>query len=206
APSTIVPSSISLGGPSDGPGPAAQAVARAAAAGALWFNSADNYAGKHGAGPWADADGDGYLDWPRGNGWSFARNAGQPISFALSWTNPPGIVPTDLDLSLERQDPHGTWTQVASSTDRQSDGLPAAERITGYVPDRSAVFRLRVRLVSGPPPTGNLTLFSREIALSPLGDAVTGSISTPGDAAGSITVGAVDWRGNTLKSYSAVGP
>jgi hypothetical protein len=205
-PNIIVHSNSFLEGPFDGTGPEAQAVDRAAAAGVLWFNSADNYAGKHWAGPWADADGDGYLDWPRGNGWSFARNAGQPITFALSWTNPPGIVPSDLDLILERQNPDGSWTQVAGSTDRQSAGLPPAERITGYLPDRSAVFRLRVRLVSGPPPTGTLTLFSREIDLSPLGDAVTGSISTPGDAAGSITVGAVDWRGNALKAYSAVGP
>ena len=50
--------------------------------------SAGNYAQLHWSGPWADADADGILDWPNGDNWTFARAAGQPITFALSWPAP----------------------------------------------------------------------------------------------------------------------
>ena len=92
------------------------------------------------------------------------------------------------------------------STDRQSAGLPTAERITGYSPYADGVFRLRVARVSGPPPEGRITLFSREIRTLDIGGTAADSIPTPGDAGGSITVGATDWRGNALKSYSSQGP
>ena len=92
------------------------------------------------------------------------------------------------------------------SVDRQSAGLPTAERITGYSPFADGVFRLRVVRVSGPPPEGRITLFSREIRTLDIGGSAESSIPTPGDAGGSITVGAVDWRGNALKAYSSQGP
>ena len=60
--------------------------------------------------------------------------------------------------------------------------------------------------VSGPPPAGQLTLFSREIPLAAIGGLPESSIPTPGDAAGAIAIGAVDWRGNARKSYSSQGP
>jgi subtilase family protein len=206
-PNIVVHSNSFLEGPFDGTGSAAQAVDRLAAQGVLWFNSAGNYAGKHWTGPWADADGDGTLDWPNGNTWAFQRPAGQPISFALSWSSPAGLRPSDLDLLLDRQSADGSWTTVARSSDRQTAPGAAAERITGYESPIAGIFRLRVVRAAGtPPPPGNLTLFSREISLSPIGDAVTASLPTPGDAAGSITIGAVDWRGNALKNYSSQGP
>jgi hypothetical protein len=205
-PDIVVHSNSFLEGPFDGTGAAAQAVDRAAAAGILWFNSAGNYAGKHWSGAWSDANGDGALDWPNGDIWTFDLNANQPISFALSWNNPAGVAPSDLDLVLERQGADGTWVPLTSSTDRQSPGAPAAERITGYLPREGGRFRLRVTHVAGPAPTGPLTLFSREIDLSPIGDSVTASLPTPGDANGSVTIGAVDWRGNVLKGYSSQGP
>ena len=95
---------------------------------------------------------------------------------------------------------------MAASADRQSAGLPTAERITGYAPPAAAEYRLRVVRVSGPPPEGPLTLFSREIPLAAIGGLPESSIPTPGDAAGAIAIGAVDWRGNARKSYSSQGP
>jgi len=205
-PDIIVHSNNFLEGPFDGTSPPAQAVDRAAAAGILWFNSAGNYALDHWTGTWADADGDGYMDWPNGDIWAFPRTADQPITFALSWTSPAGAPPTNLDLVLERQDADGGWTPVAVSGDPQTTTGPQAERITGYRTAVAGLYRLRVRLVSGPPPTGPLTLFSREIALAPIGATPAGSPPTPGDAAGSVTVGAVDWRGDEPKNYSSEGP
>ena len=205
-PDIVVHSNSFIEGPFDGTGPLARAVDRAANAGILWFNSAGNYARVHWEGPWADADGNGDLDWPNGNNWTFARAAGQPITFGLSWTSPPGGPPTDLDLILERQEADGTWSPAMGSTDRQSAGLPTSERITGYSPPVDGVFRIRVVRFSGPPPVGPITLYSREIPMAAIGGTAVSSIPTPGDAAGSITVGAVDWRGNALKKYSSQGP
>ncbi len=205
-PDIVVHSNSFIEGPFDGTSVAARAVNRAAAAGILWFNSAGNYAQLHWSGPWADADADGILDWPNGDNWTFARAAGQPITFALSWPAPASGPPTDLDIALERLGTDGLWTPVAGSSDRQSQGALPAERITGYSPPADGLFRLRVVLVSGPPPSGPLTLFSREIPLSVIGGTVEGSVPTPGDAVGAIAVGATDWRGNTLKSYSSQGP
>ena len=205
-PDIVVHSNSFIEGPFDGTGPLARAVDRAADSGILWFNSAGNYALTHWEGPWVDADGDDDLDWPNGDNWTFARPAGQPITFGLSWTSPPGGPPTDLDLILERQEADGTWSPAMGSTDRQSAGLPTSERITGYSPFADGVFRIRVVRFSGPPPVGPITLFSREIPMAAIGGTAASSIPTPGDAAGSITVGAADWRGNALKNYSSQGP
>ena len=205
-PDIVVHSNSFIEGPFDGTSPAARAVNRAAAAGVLWINSVGNYAQLHWSGPWEDADHDHDLDWPNGDSWAFTRGAGLPITFALSWTSPAGGAPTDIDLALEHLEPDGTWSVVAGSDDRQSDGAPTAERITGYLPPAEGTFRLRSILVSGPPPEGKLTLFSREIPLTAISGSVEGSVPTPGDAAGAVAVGAVDWRGDRVKAYSSQGP
>ncbi len=205
-PDVVVHSNSFLEGPFDGTGDAARAVDRAAASGITWVNSAGNYAQRHWSGTWADADADGTLDWPVTPGWTFSRGASSPITFALSWSDAPGAEISDLDLVLERRNADGSWTEVAASRDRQSAGARPAERITGYLPPEAGDFRLRVVLVSGPPPVGDLTLFSREIGLDGIGDPAPGSVTTPGDAVGAIAVGAVDWRDNALKPYSSQGP
>lgn len=205
-PDVVVHSNSFLEGPFDGSGPAAQAVDRAASAGIAWVNSAGNYAERHWEGEWADVDADDVMDWPSAPGWTFTRDPGTPITFALSWEQAEGAEATDLDLVLEKRTASGEWAEVVGSRDRQSDGARAAERFTGVPSGDGGEFRLRVVLAAGPPPDGRLTLFSREVGMSVLGDPVPGSIPTPGDADGSITVGAVDWTNNSLKAYSSNGP
>jgi Subtilase family len=202
----VVHSNNFLDGPFDGTSPAAKAVDRAAAAGILWFNSAGNYAQKHWGGPWSDATGDRILDWPVKPDWEMVHEAGRPFTFHLSWDNPPGAPASDLDLQLQRLDPGGVWTTVASSTGRQTDAGPASERINGWRPAATGTYRLRVLLAAGPPPAGPLTLFSREDDLSPIGGTAAGSVPSPADADGSISIGATEWRGNVLKNYSSQGP
>jgi hypothetical protein len=205
-PDIVVHSNSFIEGPFDGTSPAARAVDRAAAAGILWFNSAGNYARLHWAGPWADADADGAHEWPNGDSWTFTRAAGNPVTFALTWASPPGGAAADLDLVLERLEPTGAWTPVASSEDRQTAGSPTAERIVGHRPPADATLRLRVLRHGGPAPAGDMTLYSREIPLADIGGSAESSQPSPGDAAGAISVGAVDWRGNSYKTYSAQGP
>ena len=202
-PDIVVHSNSFIEGRFDGAGREAQAVDRAAAAGILWFNSAGNYAGRHWAGPWRDADGDGHLDLGASGSWTFERAAGRPISFALSWID--GAAPADLSIELQMREADGDWTRLAVSDDDQDAGAAPAERIIGYITPREGEYRLRVRHDSGPPPTG-LTLFSREIPLGPAGGSAVSSLPTPGDARGALAVGAVDWRGDVLKGYSSHGP
>src|SRR5690606_15310694 len=89
---------------------------------------------------------------------------------------------------------------------RQGAGARPAERIVGYLSPVAGEFRVRVVHVSGPVPTGHLTIFSREVPLAPAGGGTVSSIPTPADAVGAIAVGGVDWRGDRLKSYSSHGP
>ena len=202
----VVHSNNFLEGPFDGTSAAARAVDRAAAAGIMWFNSAGNYGEKHWSGAWTDADGDRTLDWPGATPWTLTHAAYQALTFHLSWTSPAGTPRSDIDLLVERRIPDGTWQTVAVSADKQVDGAASAERINGVRPDTAGEFRVRVVLVAGPPPVGPVTLYSREDDILALSGSQLGSVPTPADAAGSISVAAVDWRGNTLARYSSHGP
>jgi hypothetical protein len=200
-PNIVVHSNSFLDGPFDGTSAPAQAVDQAAAAGILWFNSAGNYALKHWAGAWSDLNGDGILDWPNPN-WTFPQSTGQTIGFTLSWPGAPGSV---LGLVLQHLGPDGTWSTVATSGPIAGASATATE-IRGYVSPHGGTYRLQATLVSGPPPPGTLTLFSREIPLGPMGGSAVGSVPTPGDAAGAVAVGAVDWHADAAQSYSSQGP
>lgn len=205
-PDVVVHSNSFIEGTFDGDGAPARAVDRAADAGIAWVNSAGNYAQRHWEGAWTDADGDDVLDWPVTPGWTFTVDPGRPITFALSWEQDEGTEVTDLDLVLDKRDAAGGWAEVAASRDAQQDGARAAERFTGVPSGDGGEFRVRVVHAAGPEPGGRLTLFSREIPMSALGDPGPGSVPTPGDAEGSITVGAVGWASNGLKAYSSRGP
>jgi len=205
-PDVVVHSNSFIEGPFDGSGAAAQAVDRAAAAGIAWVNSAGNYAERHWEGQWADGDDDDALDWPTTPGWTFEVDPGKPITLALTWEQPDGAETTDLDLVLEERTAAGGWAEVTASRDSQVAGAAPTERFTGHPSGDGGEFRLRVMRAAGPAPSGRITLFSREIAMDALGNPGPGSVPTPGDADGSITVGAVDWTNNGLKAYSSQGP
>ncbi len=203
----VVHSNNFLEGPFDGTSRAAAAVDRAAAAGILWFNSAGNYGEKQWSGPWNDADADNVHNWPGGTPWTIAHTTGDAMTFHLSWSNPPGAPVTDIDLAIEKQRPDGGWEVLARSSDRQGAGAAPAERLNGVRALEPGVFRLRAELVSGPPPAGDVTLYSREDDLTPItGGRTDGSIPTPSDAEGAISVGGLDWRSNSLLRYSSRGP
>ena len=169
--------------PFDGSGRAARAVDAAAAAGVLWVNSAGNYAQRHWRGP-ASATGT-ILE--------IAPTAGTPLLFSLAWTSPA----VTGSLAVEHVDAAGAWTEVQRST-------PAGplNAVTTPLPADGGRYRLVVRQEAGPPQP--LDLFSETVGF---GTAAVpgGSIPTPGDARGALTVGAVKWTGTSLEPYSSQG-
>jgi uncharacterized protein YndB with AHSA1/START domain len=172
-----------LSPPFDGTSPAAQAVDAAAAAGVLWVNSAGNYAARHwrGAAP------------ASGAAIPIAPPAGLPMLFSLAWSG--GSVAASV--ALERADGGGGWTEV-----RRSVPAGPGNAVIPPVTAEAAGYRLVVRQEAGPPAA--LDLFSETVGFGAAAVA-EGSIPTPGDAAGALTVGAVKWTGIALEPYSSQG-
>jgi len=169
--------------PFDGTGRAARAVDAAAAAGVLWVNSAGNYAQRHWRGA-ASAS---------GTVLSIAPAAGTPLILSLAWS-PPSVA---ASVAVERADAAGAWTEVQ----RSAPAGPGNAVTTLLIADGGA-HRLVVRQESGAP--AELDLFSQTVGFGPAAVAA-GSIPTPGDARGALTVGAVKWTGVALEPYSSQG-
>ena len=172
--------------PFDGTGRAARAVDAAAAAGVLWVNSAGNYGQRHWRGPAA----------PGGTVLPIAPPAGTPLLFSLSWSAPgrgrerggrapgPGRA-RGSRCSAARPPGPGNAVTTPLTTD--------ARRVAAG----GAAGRGRRRPSS--------SLFSQTVGFGPLA-VPDGSIPTPGDAAGALAVGAVNWTGVDLEPYSSQGP
>jgi hypothetical protein len=170
--------------PYDGTGPASQAVNGAAAAGVLWVNSAGNFAQRHWAGQ------AGVVGVPL----SLQLRPGDPLEFTLSWTGGTGV---RAGLSIQHQAANGSWVEVAGGS-ASAPGLVVRTQATDATP-----WRLAVAQTDGTP--ADLEVFSRTAGF---GDQAvpSGSVPTPGDAAGALTVGAVPWTGTALAGYSSQGP
>ncbi len=169
--------------PFDGTGAAARAVDAAAAAGVLWVNSAGNFAQRH----WRGAAPSTGVAIP------IAPNPGDPLLFSLAWASPA----VTGSLSVEQQDPSGAWVEVQRSTPASAINAVTAPLVTA-----AGVYRVVVRQDAGPP--AELDLFSRTVGFGAMAVA-DGSIPTPGDAAGAVSVGAVKWTGSTIEPYSSNG-
>ena len=169
--------------PFDGTGPAARAVDAAAAAGVLWINSAGNFAERHwhGVAP------------PGGVAIPIAPALGDPLLFSLGWGSPA----VTASLSVQRQDATGAWVEVQHST-----AASPINAVTGTLITDGGSWRVVVSQDSGPP--SELDLFSRTVGFGAMAVA-EGSIATPGDAAGAVTVGAVRWSGTAIEPYSSNG-
>jgi hypothetical protein len=169
--------------PFDGTGPTARVVDSAAAAGVLWINSAGNFAERHWGGRAAGT----------GVAIPLAPRPGDRLAFTLGWRAPD----VAAELGVERQAPDGAWTRVAT-------GQPIDRGAgTPVVPVDGGTWRVVVRQTAGAP--ADLDLFSRTVGFGSMSVAA-GSVPTPGDAAGALSVGAVPWTGTSVAAYSSQGP
>ncbi len=122
-----------------------------------------------------------------------APNPGDPLLYSLAWASPA----VTASLSVEQQDPSGAWVEVQRSTPASPINAVTSPLITV-----GGTYRVVVRQDAGPP--AELDLFSRTVGFGAMAVA-DGSIPTPGDAAGAVSVGAVKWTGTTIEPYSSNG-
>lgn len=169
-----------LGGPFDGTGPLARAVDDAAGRGVLFINSSGNFAQRHWRG----------VPAPAGTELPIAPAPGETMAFGVGWSTP-GV---EAVLSVQRQQPDGSWAEVAASD---------ATRRTRPITVDGGAWRLLVIRTAGGDATVNV--FSRTVGFGASAVA-DGSVATPGDAAGALSVGAVAWQGSEVEKYSSRGP
>jgi hypothetical protein len=170
--------------PFDGTGPDARAVNAAAAAGVLWVNSAGNFAQRH----WRGSATAGGTVIP------IAPPVGSPLLFSLGWSSPA----VQASVAVERTDAAGNWVEAGRSA---PSGAISAQTPPIFVD--GGQWRVVVRQSAGPPAV--FDLFSKTVGFA--SNAVAdGSVATPGDAAGSLTIGAVRWNTSTIEPYSSQGP
>jgi len=186
-------------GPMDGTGEDAEFVDEIVAKGVLWVNSAGNEAESHYRGTFTDADGDGVHEFPDGDEkmgiWPYTDG----VTVILNWDDWDSVT-QDYDLYL--YDSQGEL--VASARDTQDGGVGqmAAEGIEIHQLTDSLYYVVIEAYASTRPVVFDFYADPAEIEF-PVAEH---SLGTPGDARGSLTVGATEYRDDRLASYSSNGP
>ncbi|CAE6487040.1 exported hypothetical protein [Candidatus Nitrosotenuis uzonensis] len=187
-------------GARDGTNLYAQKVNQAKNSGILWVNAAGNYAIKHWQGTFSDSDLDDFHNFLETDETiNISATVGQKIRLELTWDETWGSSSQDYDLYLYNP----SLSIVASSSTVQNGNDDPYEFISYTVPT-SGTYHIVIEKYSA---TQNnfLQLLSYDINLSEYAVSA-GSISRPGDATGSFTVGAVNYSTLLLESFSSRGP
>lgn len=187
----------SVYGPMDGSGPDALLVDQLVNDGILWVNSAGNCGYTHYRGTFTDQDGDGYHEFAPGDEMMEVIPDGRAI-FVLNWDE---WRDTKSDFDLYLMDKQGNV--VASSTDVQ--GSPRDDPAEGFVYtfSDSSVYYVAFKANRASRPAV-FDFFMRDGQIEYYTPAH--SVTTPGDARRSLTVGATGWSNDTLEDYSSRGP
>jgi hypothetical protein len=204
----LVHSNSFLDGPFDGTGLTAQAVDRARAAGILWVNSVGNYAHRHWEGDdIGDRDGDGYADIgaPHENGVHFVKKEGDGVGVTLYWSHcrigSAPVPDTSVSYELQVTDANDAHPLVLARGVR--DATRPLES-TGFIPSADGTYAVRAKVLT-PGSVCTLEIFGGGLDLGSEAT-VPSSVPTPGDAAGSLSAGAVNWVDDSLADYSSQGP
>ena len=187
-----------LVGPRDGSEWDAQLVDQVAAQGVLWVNSAGNYALSHYRGAFTDTDGDGIHEFASGEE-SITLYLEDDLEIALNWEDDWQRAVKDYDLFL--YDDTGNALAASQNLQRGEAGQRPVEWIE-YEIDGGIAYVIIVAHNVDQAVTLDLFVEGAEVAYP----SAAHSICPPSDAVGSLTVGAVNWRDDTLASYSSQGP
>ncbi len=195
----ITHSAGALVGPRDGSGWKATLVDDVAARGIIWVNSAGNEGKKHYRATFTDTSGNGIHEFAPGEEMLALYNRGKVLVF-LQWEDDWERPTRDYELYLVNE----RGEILAASEDAQSGelgqepfegifyltgGNTVYAMVTVYDSDKDVVFDI----FTGP--GVSLDYVVPEY-----------SLTTPSDAVGSLTVGAVNWWDDRLAGYSSQGP
>jgi len=191
--------------PLDGTGFAAELVDEARSRGILWVNAAGNEADSHYRGQFTDADGNTMHEFsPNTETIPFIPyGPDEETTIVLSWNDWQNV---DQDYDFILMDKDGN--ELAKSEDYQ-DGQPGAIPAEGfsYKFEDTEIYMLAIQNPDNRA-RGDATfdLFIKNGELHP--DYITPehSLSSPSDARGAFTVGAVYWADDVLEPYSSRGP
>jgi len=189
-----------LAAPMDGTGRDAELADQVAAAGLIWVNSAGNAANQHYRGEFTDTNGDLIHEFaPDKTTLGFFSDPAGLTQIILNWDDWADGGTQDLDLFLLND----TGDIIASSRNTRDGNRPPVEQIL-YQFEDSRTYFLTVNGVKADRPV-RLDVYIHQTSNLELADP-NGSLATPGDARGALTVGAAYWRTDELEPFSSRGP
>ena len=174
----------------DGRGFSCNVVNDAADNGILWVTVAGNSAKSHYSGLWSDKDSNDWHNFAPGEELlTFKAEEGSVIRVNLIWDDWP-ITDQNYDLYLYFRNSSGDWEEVAKSTNIQDSGGDPVERIDDYTVKESGIYGIAVRSLDAQPKRMRIWSTHDFIDYS---DAKN-SITSPADARGAMSVGAIHHR------------
>ncbi len=198
--SIISHSAGGLAAPMDGTGRDAELADQVAAAGLIWINSAGNAANQHYRGDFADSNGDLIHEFaPDKTTLGFQSDPAGLTQIILNWNDWGKGGVQDLDLFLLDAD----GNIIASSRNTRDSDRPPVEQIL-FQFDDSRTYFLTINSVNVSQPL-RLDVYIHQTSNLEMADP-NGSLATPADARGSLTVGAAYWRTDELEPFSSRGP
>lgn len=188
-------------GPGDGSGPVGDIVNMTSSHGILWVNAAGNYAQRHWAGNWVDANGGGWHDFTGTDETNtVAAQAGETIMAFLRWDDPWDASTNDYDLCLfdEALDEPVAWSANVQ------DGSQSPEEAIIYTAPVSGVYHIAIYRWEASRDVG-FDLFCHSHILQH--QVAAGSLISPSEAPTALAVGAVRWNSpDALEYFSSQGP
>ena len=189
-----------LVGPMDGTGWSAQVVDEVAAKGILWVNSSGNYATEHYRFTFNDQKGDGKHVFPDGSQALLYNPPSEDARIILNWNDWGRDAKEDYDLYL--YDANGKLVVASEESQQGQLGDRPVEGFRLDKPKQKSYYIVIVAKRITRPAVFNLFALDGRLGQY----TVEYSLGTPGDARGSLTVGAIAWRNSKLESFSSQGP
>jgi subtilisin family serine protease len=192
-------SATGLVAPMDGSGSQAQLVDDVFAQGVIWVNASGNYADEHYRATFVDQDGDGQHEFPNGTQFMSYRPPEQDAMVILNWDD---WTDSQQDLELYVYDKQSKLVASSQNTQAGQAGDEPFEFIRLKKPGAGQYYLvIQARQISR---TITFDLYAPDGELEFTTAAY--SLGTPADAAGSLSVGAIEWHSNALEDFSSQGP
>lgn len=198
--------------PPDGQSPFSKNVDILSRGGVLFVTAAGNEADNYYRGGYADADGDGLIEFAGGTEFLPIGVVAGGSGVVLRWDDPYGGSSHDYDLYIVkaefRSNPsfeEGNPAIVASAQDEQNGSGDPVEYLSVKVDEEQVLYAvIRRDPATAVNTSQKLTLWA-EASVHPDFRTAAGSLTVPADATGALSVGAVNLEG-ALEGFSSRGP